>query len=88
MDERTSVLKREQVRLGPPLALEQAARGGSPAAASARIVAQDSGAVTIEVQCQCGQRTYVRCEYAAAPPVVRAAAGRAAVETIKTGGGA
>ena len=90
MDDRRTVLKRDQVRAGPPMSLEQAShRGGAAAAVVARIVAQETGGVTLEVTCECGRRTYVRCEYAAPPTpagLSPIAPRRTVVEPTKQGG--
>jgi len=93
MDERTNVLKSQQVQLGPPAALGPTARSpAGPGAGAARIVAQDAGGLTLELHCECGRRTYVRCEYAAANAAPAAPArpvgARAATEAAKAGGGA
>ena len=85
MDESTAVLKSGQFREGPPVPLAHAARPAS-ASAAVRIVAQDAGGATLELLCECGRRTYVRCDYAAPAPV-RAAVGRAP-ENPRPGGGA
>lgn len=88
MDDRTAVLKREQVREGPPMPLEQSARSNGAAATAVRIVAQDTSSVTLELLCECGKRTYVRCDYAAPAVPARAAVPRAVTDQPKQGGGA
>lgn len=68
------ILKADEVALEEPLQLSIAPAaaccghkpGAASAAPSARVAQSHAEYAVIEVTCPCGQRTYIRCDYATA----------------------
>ena len=64
--ERTRNIPADHVRPAGAKLIGQASGGAARPGAAARIVETDEAGAMIEVTCRCGERVYLRCEYAAA----------------------
>ncbi len=62
------IVKKDNVKMADdPRNLGQAPAGMSSPQSAARILEQDEAGALIEITCACGERTYLRCDYAAGP---------------------